>query len=69
LAVPPVLILDFDGTVLDTELPAYRAAAELWEAHGVELTIEMWSARIGTHARLDPFRELEELLGRRTACR
>jgi HAD superfamily hydrolase (TIGR01509 family) len=59
-----VLVLDFDGTVLDTEWPAYRAAAELWQEHGIELTIEMWSARIGTHAPLDPFRELEERLGR-----
>jgi len=25
-----VLVFDFDGTVLDTEWPAYRAAAELW---------------------------------------
>ena len=58
-----VLVLDFDGTVLDTEWPAYRAAAELWGEHGIELTIEMWAARIGTHARLDPFRELEERLG------
>jgi HAD superfamily hydrolase (TIGR01509 family) len=59
-----VLVLDFDGTVLDTEWPAYRAAAELWEAHGIELTIDMWAARIGTHARLDPFHELQERLGR-----
>jgi HAD superfamily hydrolase (TIGR01509 family) len=62
--VSAVLVLDFDGTVLDTEWPAYRAAAELWDAHGIELTIEMWSARIGTHARLDPFHELQERLGR-----
>lgn len=59
-----VLVLDFDGTVLDTEWPACRAAAELWEAHGIDLTIEIWAARIGTHARLDPFRELEQRLGR-----
>jgi putative hydrolase of the HAD superfamily len=62
--VAAVLVLDFDGTVLDTEWPAYQAAAELWQAHGVELTIELWSRRIGTHTALDPFRELEQRLGR-----
>jgi HAD superfamily hydrolase (TIGR01509 family) len=63
--VTAVLVLDFDGTVLDTEWPAFRAAAELWEAHGEELTLEAWCGRIGTHTELNPFAELEQRLGRR----
>lgn len=60
-----VLVLDFDGTVLDTEWPAYRAAAELWAELGVELTVEDWAWRIGTNGHDDPFTELEKRLGRR----
>ena len=60
-----VLVLDFDGTVLDTERPAFRAAAEMWEAHGEKLTLELWSGRIGTQTELNPFAELEQRLGRR----
>jgi len=63
--VTAVLVLDFDGTVIDTERPAFLAAAELWEAHGQELTLELWCRRIGTHTELNPFAELEQRLGRR----
>jgi HAD superfamily hydrolase (TIGR01509 family) len=62
--VVPVLVLDFDGTVLDTERPAYEAAAELWAAFGLELTVEDWAWRIGTNGHDDPFVELEKRLGR-----
>jgi HAD superfamily hydrolase (TIGR01509 family) len=62
--VTAVLILDFDGTVLDTERPAYRAAAELWAEHGIEVTVEEWAWRIGTNGHDDPFTELQKRLGR-----
>ena len=58
------LIFDFDGTILDTERPAYQAAAELWADHGIDLTIEDWGWRIGTHGHDNPFVELEQRLGR-----
>ena len=60
-----VLVLDFDGTVIDTEWPAYRAAAELWGEFGIELSVEDWAWRIGTNGHDDPFTELEKRLGRR----
>lgn len=60
-----VLVLDFDGTVLDTEWPAYRAAAELWAEFDIELAVEDWAWRIGTNGHDDPFTELEKRLGRR----
>lgn len=60
-----VLVLDFDGTVLDTEWAAYQAAAELWADHGIEVTIQDWAWRIGTNGHDDPFTELQKVLGRR----
>lgn len=58
------LVLDFDGTVLDTEWPAFTAAAELWADHGIEVTVQDWAWRIGTNGHDDPFTELEKRLGR-----
>jgi putative hydrolase of the HAD superfamily len=60
-----VLVLDFDGTVVDTEWPSYRSWAEIWEGHGEELTVAAWQVRIGTHHGHDALAELEERLGRR----
>jgi HAD superfamily hydrolase (TIGR01509 family) len=62
--VAAVLVLDFDGTVLDTEWPAYQAAAELWASFGIELTVADWAWRIGTAGHDDPFVELQRRLGR-----
>jgi HAD superfamily hydrolase (TIGR01509 family) len=61
--VAAVLVLDFDGTVLDTEWPAYQAAAELWASFDVELTVSDWAWRIGTAGHDDPFVELQRRLG------
>jgi HAD superfamily hydrolase (TIGR01509 family) len=62
--VGAVVVFDFDGTVLDTEWPAYRAAAELWADHGIEVTVADWAWRIGTAGHADPFTELQARLGR-----
>jgi HAD superfamily hydrolase (TIGR01509 family) len=48
------LVFDFDGLILDTELPIYRAWRALFEAHGAAPpTIEEWAAEIGTLNGLD----------------
>ena len=60
----PCLVLDFDGTILDTEEPNYRSWAELWEHHGHELALSKWQAIIGTGQVFDPWVELEHRLGR-----
>jgi HAD superfamily hydrolase (TIGR01509 family) len=60
----PCLVLDFDGTVLDTEDPVYRSWWELWDDHGHELARPAWQALIGTAAGFDPLAELERRLGR-----
>jgi HAD superfamily hydrolase (TIGR01509 family) len=58
------LILDFDGTILDTEGPVYQSWAELWADHGQELDLAEWQRVIGTDAGFDPWLELETRLGR-----
>jgi len=48
------LVFDFDGLILDTELPIYRAWYELFQRHGAQpLSIDEWAAEIGTVRGLD----------------
>jgi HAD superfamily hydrolase (TIGR01509 family) len=59
------IVFDFDGLILDTEVPIYRSWLEVYEAHGQELPFERWvqivgSSTIGFH----PQHHLEERLGR-----
>ena len=58
------LILDFDGTILDTEGPVYQSWAELWEEQGHELPRQLWQGLIGTDAGFDPWLELQRRAGR-----
>ena len=58
------LVLDFDGTILDTEESLYRSWAELWADHGHRLTRAEWQVNIGTDDVFDPLTELELRLGR-----
>jgi HAD superfamily hydrolase (TIGR01509 family) len=55
------LLFDFDGLVLDTEGPSYRAWVEVYERHGQDLTLEVWSSAIGTIDGFDPVRHLAGL--------
>ncbi|GAC1584063.1 MAG: HAD family hydrolase [Candidatus Dormibacteria bacterium] len=59
------LVFDFDGLILDTEVPVLRSWQRDYEAHGVELPINTWLETIGTADHdFDPFAHLQELLGR-----
>ncbi|MGI8661804.1 MAG: HAD family hydrolase [Acidimicrobiales bacterium] len=42
------IVFDFDGLVLDTETSSFTTAAEVFAAHGVELSLTWWSTIIGT---------------------
>lgn len=66
-ARPPVraLLLDFDGTMLETESSSYGSWRDLLAEHGYELTPETWSAAVGTIGGIDPLALLEEHLGTR----
>jgi HAD superfamily hydrolase (TIGR01509 family) len=56
------LIFDFDGTILDTETPEFHSWCEEFTAHGTTLTLDWWSACIGT-AGADPYDHLEKSIG------
>jgi len=36
------LIFDFDGLILDTEIPEYQAWRETYQAYGIDLPLETW---------------------------
>ncbi|HXM55842.1 MAG TPA: HAD-IA family hydrolase [Candidatus Dormibacteraeota bacterium] len=59
------LVFDFDGLIIDTEVPVYRAWAEVYERHGQRLSPEFWATIIGYgNEHFDPMGELERLVGR-----
>jgi HAD superfamily hydrolase (TIGR01509 family) len=48
------VVFDFDGLILDTEMPVFTAWQEAFDSHGCPpLTIEEWAAEIGTAGALD----------------
>jgi HAD superfamily hydrolase (TIGR01509 family) len=63
--MPPVraLLLDFDGTMLETESSSYGSWRELLAEHDYELTHDDWAAAVGTIGGVDPVALLEEHLG------
>jgi HAD superfamily hydrolase (TIGR01509 family) len=60
------LIFDFDGLMLDTEGPDYRAWQELYREHSCELPLSLWTTCIGRSGDFfDALGYLEEQIGRR----
>jgi HAD superfamily hydrolase (TIGR01509 family) len=58
------LIFDFDGLVVDTEMPIFESWKELFDSFGKELSFEKWITTIGSSdAEFDPYVELEQLVG------
>ena len=59
------LIFDFDGLILDTEMPDYISWQGVYQAHGVELPLEKWASIVGGKAEsdFDPYDYLETLVG------
>ncbi|MBX3005181.1 MAG: HAD family hydrolase [Anaerolineales bacterium] len=60
------LLFDFDGLILDTELPDYESWQEVYRAHGCELPIETWGQIVGGNGAtdFDPYTYLEHLSGK-----
>jgi HAD superfamily hydrolase (TIGR01509 family) len=59
------LIFDFDGLILDTEIPAFKSWQEIFAEHGRTLRLEDWSVALGgSRAEFDTIGHLEEQLGR-----
>jgi HAD superfamily hydrolase (TIGR01509 family) len=59
-----LIVFDFDGLILDTEVPVYDAWQEIYGDHGVTLAFEKWAACIGTADAFDPCVDLQEAIGR-----
>src|SRR5882724_3207634 len=58
------IIFDFDGLILDTEVPEFESWQAIYQAHGCTLPFAMWAMSIGTVGAFDPCTHLEEQLGR-----
>lgn len=59
------LILDFDGTIVDTETPWYRAWQQVYAGFGQDLPVPEWARTVGTaDGAFDPVAHLESRLGR-----
>ena len=56
-------IFDFDGLLVDTEWPAFITVHEVFRAHGAEMTLEQWQARIGRGDNRPWVELLEEQVG------
>ena len=58
------LIFDFDGLIVDTEVPIYRAWQRIYREHGQELPLERWLTIIGTASGpFDPVIDLAKKTG------
>jgi HAD superfamily hydrolase (TIGR01509 family) len=59
------LVFDFDGLIVETEEPIFRAWQRIYREHGQELPLELWVTIIGTASGpFDPIQHLEERVGR-----
>ena len=57
------IIFDFDGLILDTEVPEYQSWQEIYQEYECELPISTWVVRIGTSSSgFDPYDHLEATL-------
>jgi len=55
------LVFDFDGLIVDTEVPIFRAWQRIFREHGQELPLDRWLTIIGTSSgAFDPVVELGE---------
>jgi HAD superfamily hydrolase (TIGR01509 family) len=57
------LIFDFDGLILDTEMPEFLTWQEIYRDHGCDLPFVVWAKCIGTAEGFNPYEYLEQQLG------
>lgn len=59
------IVFDFDGTILETELPDYLSWQEIYQEHQCELPFELWLSCVGSSSEdFDPYGYLEKMAGR-----
>ena len=61
---PSAVILDFDGTMVDTEWPVFEMVRGVYRVHGVELLIADWVDKLGRADHRPWPEELAEVIGR-----
>lgn len=55
------IVFDFDGLIIETELPIYQTWLDLYTAYGQRLSLDTWQGIIGTqHSSFNPYIDLEE---------
>jgi HAD superfamily hydrolase (TIGR01509 family) len=59
-----LLVFDFDGLIVDTEVPEFQCWQEIFEEHGGRLDLETWAQCIGTANIFDPYEHLTQQTGR-----
>ena len=58
------LVFDFDGLIVDTEVPIFRVWQRIYRDHGQELPLDRWLTIIGTASGpFDPVIDLVEKTG------
>jgi HAD superfamily hydrolase (TIGR01509 family) len=62
--LPAAVVFDFDGLIMDTEWCEYATVADVFLAHGQELSLELWKSFIGTTDHPHWADILEQQLGR-----
>ena len=56
-------LFDFDGLIVDTEVPSRAGWEHVYREHGQELPPEKWALVVGTVGAWDPMEHLEDLVG------
>ena len=60
------IIFDFDGLIVDTEVPEYEAWLSIFRSYGVDLPLSVWTPHIGGgNENFNIYDYLEELTGKR----
>jgi len=57
------LVFDFDGLILETEMPALQSWAEIYREHGHEVPMELWHSSLGSDRGFEPVDHLAALVG------
>lgn len=59
------VIFDFDGLIIDTETPWFKAFSEIYQEHGAVLPLETWAQCVGASEKhFNPYDYLEQCINR-----
>ncbi len=57
------LVFDFDGLILETEMPALQSWTEIYREHGHEVPMDLWHSFLGSDRGFEPVDHLAALVG------